>query len=42
MDQPKTRRESKKDPKRKADGKNGKYSGKHIRIQESLKKKTHM
>jgi hypothetical protein len=32
MDEPKTRREKKKDQKEKGQGKNGKYSSKHIRI----------
>jgi hypothetical protein len=39
MDQPKTRRESKKDQKEKGQGKDGKYSQKHIRTIESLKEK---
>lgn len=39
MDSPKTRRESKKDQKQKALGKDGKYSQKHIRMVESLKDK---
>jgi hypothetical protein len=36
MDYPKTRKESKKDPKQKAQGKTGKYSQKHIRTVEEL------
>ena len=32
MDEPKTRREKKKDQKEKGQGKNGKYSSKHIRL----------
>ena len=39
MDPPKTRKESKKDPKEKGQGKHGKYSSKHIRKTEALKKK---
>lgn len=39
MDQPKTRRESKKDQKEKAQGSNGKYSSKHIRYVELLREK---
>lgn len=39
MDQPKTRSEKKKDQKEKANGKNGKYSQKHIRQTEALKEK---
>ena len=39
MDDPKTRRESKKDQKEKAQGKNGKYSNKHVRIVETLRSK---
>jgi hypothetical protein len=39
MDGPKTRRETKKDQKEKGQGKNGKYSNKHIRQVESLKEK---
>jgi hypothetical protein len=39
MDGPKTRRESKKDQKEKAKGKDGKYSQKHIRMMESLTEK---
>ena len=34
MDQPKTRREKKKDQKAKAQGPNGKYSAKHVRMIE--------
>lgn len=37
MDGPKTRRESKKDQKEKGQGKDGKYSQKHIRQLENLK-----
>jgi hypothetical protein len=40
MDPPKTRKETKKDPKEKGNGNNGKYSSKHIRIQESKLKKS--
>jgi hypothetical protein len=40
MDGPKTRRESKKDPKEKAQGKNGKYSSKHVRFVEAIQEKT--
>jgi hypothetical protein len=36
MDQPKTRQESKKNQKQKGQGKNGKYSAKHIRLAEKL------
>ncbi len=36
MDAPKTRRESKKDPKQKAKGKSI-YSAKHVRIQQTTK-----
>ena len=36
MDDPKTRRESKKDPKEKAQGKNGNYTKKHVRFVEAL------
>jgi hypothetical protein len=39
MDQPKTRRETKKDQKEKGQGKNGKYSNKHVRQVEALKEK---
>ena len=39
MDQPKTRRETKKDQKEKGKGKDGKYSQKHIRQVEALKEK---
>jgi len=35
MDPPKTRRESKKDQKEKAEGKDGKYTQKHIRLAEN-------
>lgn len=37
MDPPKTRRESKKDQREKGNGKDGKYSQKHIRQMEALK-----
>lgn len=37
MDPPKTRKESKKDPRTKAAGKNGKYSAKHVRLSEKRK-----
>ena len=39
MDNPKTRRESKKDQKEKGQGKDGKYSQKHVRQMEALKEK---
>ncbi len=39
MDPPKTRRETKKDPKAKAQGQNGKYSSKHVRLVEALQEK---
>lgn len=39
MDPPQTRREKKKDQKEKGQGKNGKYSNKHIREVEKLKEK---
>lgn len=39
MDAPQTRREKKKDQKEKGQGKNGKYSTKHIREVEKLKEK---
>jgi len=39
MENPKTRRESKKDQKEKGKGKDGKYSQKHIRTVEALKEK---
>jgi len=39
MDQPKTRKETKKDQKQKGQGKDGKYSQKHIRQREALKEK---
>jgi len=39
MDPPKTRRESKKDQKQKAQGKDGKYTQKHIRAVEVLKER---
>ena len=32
MDNPKTRKEKKKDPKEKGQGKDGKYSQKHVRL----------
>ena len=38
MDNPKTRRESKKDQKEKGKGKDGKYTQKHVRVVEALKK----
>jgi hypothetical protein len=38
MDPPKTRKESKKDQKQKGQGKDGKYSQKHIRAVEELKR----
>lgn len=38
MDPPQTRREKKKDQREKGQGKNGKYSSKHIRQVEALKK----
>jgi len=37
MDPPKTRRETKKDQREKAVGKNGKYSAKHVRLTEKRK-----
>jgi len=39
MDNPQTRREKKKDQKEKGQGKNGKYSTKHIRQTEKLKER---
>jgi hypothetical protein len=39
MDPPQTRREKKKDQKEKGQGKDGKYSQKHIRTMETLKEK---
>lgn len=39
MDNPKTRQEKKKDQKEKGQGKDGKYSQKHIRQMEALKEK---
>jgi len=39
MEPPQTRREKKKHPKEKGEGKNGKYSSKHIRQVEKLKEK---
>jgi len=38
MDQPNTRREKKKDQREKGGGKDGKYSSKHIRQVEALKR----
>ena len=38
MDPPKTRKESKKDQKQKGQGKDGKYSKKHVRAVEELKR----
>jgi hypothetical protein len=40
MDDPKTRRDKKKDQREKGEGKDGKYSAKHIRLMESLQAKT--
>lgn len=40
MDPPRTRKETKKDQKQKGQGKDGKYSQKHIRAVEALKQKT--
>lgn len=37
MDPPQTRREKKKDQRMKGEGKNGKYSSKHIRFVEKVK-----
>jgi hypothetical protein len=37
MEQPKTRKETKKDQREKGGGKNGKYSSKHIRLVEAIK-----
>ena len=39
MDPPKTRRDSKKDQRQKGQGKDGKYSQKHVRTVEALKEK---
>uniref|UniRef100_A0A6C0EU24 Uncharacterized protein n=1 Tax=viral metagenome TaxID=1070528 RepID=A0A6C0EU24_9ZZZZ len=39
MDNPQTRKEKKKDQREKAEGKNGGYSSKHVRISETLKEK---
>ena len=39
MDDPKTLREKKKDPREKGAGKDGKYSSKHVRQMEALKEK---
>lgn len=39
MDPPSTRREKKRDQKEKGNGKDGKYSQKHIRTVEALKEK---
>lgn len=39
MDPPKTRKEKKKDQKEKGQGKDGKYSQKHVRQVEALKEK---
>jgi hypothetical protein len=39
MDNPKTRKESKKDQKEKGHGKDGKYSQKHVRAVQELKDK---
>ena len=39
MEDPKTRKESKKDQKQKGQGNNGKYSAKHIRLAEKLAEK---
>ena len=39
MDNPKTRREKKKDQREKGGGKDGKYSAKHVRNVESIKSK---
>jgi hypothetical protein len=38
MDPPKTRKETKKDQKQKGQGKDGKYSQKHVRAVEELKR----
>lgn len=39
MDNPKTRKEKKKDPKEKGQGKDGKYSQKHVRLVTELQAK---
>jgi hypothetical protein len=39
MDNPKTRKEKKKDQREKGGGKDGKYSAKHVRTVEALKLK---
>lgn len=39
MDPPRTRKETKKDQKEKSQGKDGKYSQKHVRAIEALKEK---
>ena len=39
MDDPKTRKQTKKDQREKGQGKNGKYSSKHIRVKESVREK---
>jgi len=39
MDDPKTRRDKKKDQREKGGGKDGKYSSKHVRTVEALKSK---
>ena len=40
MDDPKTRRDKKKDQREKGGGKDGKYSAKHIRLLEALQAKS--
>jgi hypothetical protein len=40
MDDPKTRRDKKKDQREKGGGKDGKYSTKHIRLMEAVQAKT--
>jgi hypothetical protein len=40
MDPPKTRRENKKDQKEKGQGKDGKYSQKHVRLVAELQNKS--
>ena len=42
MDDPKTRREKKKDPREKAVGKFGVYSSKHVRQMQALKENRNM
>ena len=42
MDPPKTRRESKKDQKEKGQGKDGKYSQKHVRLVSELQEKSNI